>query len=196
MSIEGKNTLYPIFLKLHQLNLLIVGGGNVGLEKVSFILKNSPDAKITMVATFFLPELIEHVKNYQVTLITRPFEDADLEGRDVVICATDNVELHRHIVAKNKLAHRLTNVADTPDLCDFYLGSIVSRGDLKIAISTNGMSPTLGKRIRQYLEDALPDNTQKIIEGLKAFRDTLKGDFEYKVKALNEVTKKLSERED
>jgi siroheme synthase-like protein len=90
----------------------------------------------------------------------------------------------------------LTNVADTPELCDFYLGSIVSRGDLKIAISTNGKSPTLGKRIRQYLEDALPNNTQSIINGLKSFRDTLKGDFASKVNALNEVTKKLSERED
>ena len=63
-------------------------------------------------------------------------------------------------------------------------------------ISTNGKSPTLGKRIRQYLEDALPNNTQSVINGLKSFRDTLKGDFASKVSALNEVTKKLSERED
>lgn len=196
MSFENQNTLYPIFLKLNKLDLLIVGGGNVGLEKVSFILKNSPDANITMVATFFLKELRELVKNFNVTLIERPFEDSDLAGRDIVVCATDNFELHQHIVALNKTTKTLTNVADTPALCDFYLGSIVSRGDLKIAISTNGKSPTLGKRIRQYLEDALPNNTQQIIDGLKAFRDTLKGDFESKVKALNEVTKKLSDRED
>ena len=183
MSFENQNTLYPIFLKLNKLDLLIVGGGNVGLEKVSFILKNSPDANITMVATFFLKELRELVKNFNVTLIERPFEDSDLAGRDIVVCATDNFELHQHIVALNKTTKTLTNVADTPALCDFYLGSIVSRGDLKIAISTNGKSPTLGKRIRQYLEDALPNNTQQIIDGLKAFRDTLKGDFESKVKA-------------
>lgn len=163
---------------------------------MSFILKNSPDAKITMVATFFLDELREKVKGFDVQLIERPFQESDLEGRDIVICATDNYDLHLKIVALNKETKILTNVADTPDLCDFYLGSIVSRGDLKIAISTNGKSPTLGKRIRQYLEDALPNNTQQIIDGLKAFRDTLKGDFESKVKALNEVTKKLSDRED
>ncbi len=196
MNFENQNTLYPIFLKLNKLNTLIVGGGNVGLEKVSFILKNSPDAKITMVATFFLDELREKVKGFNVQLIERPFQESDLEGRDIVICATDNYDLHLKIVALNKETKILTNVADTPDLCDFYLGSIVSRGDLKIAISTNGKSPTLGKRIRQYLEDALPNNTQQIIDGLKAFRDTLKGDFESKVKALNEVTKKLSDRED
>jgi siroheme synthase-like protein len=193
---QEKNTLYPVFLKLNKLDLLIVGGGNVGLEKVSFILKNSPDAQITMVATYFLEELTHLVKNYNVKLVEREFVKDDVEGRDIVICATDNFELHQQIVALNKQKKILTNVADTPELCDFYLGSIVSRGDLKIAISTNGKSPTLGKRIRQYLEDALPNNTQSIINGLKSFRDTLKGDFASKVNALNEVTKKLSERED
>ena len=196
MEFENKNTLYPIFLKLNKLDLLIVGGGNVGLEKVSFILKNSPDAQITMVATYFLKEVKSLVKDFNVKLIERAFEESDLEGRDIVICATDNYELHQQIVALNKETKILTNVADTPELCDFYLGSIVSRGDLKIAISTNGKSPTLGKRIRQYLEDALPNNTQSIINGLKSFRDTLKGDFASKVSALNEVTKKLSDRED
>ena len=196
LKYENKNTLYPIFLKLNQLDLLIVGGGNVGLEKVSFILKNSPDAKITMIATYFLEEVKILVKDFNVKLIERSFEEKDLEGRDIVICATDNFELHQQIVALNKERKTLTNVADTPELCDFYLGSIVSRGDLKIAISTNGKSPTLGKRIRQYLEDALPNNTQSVINGLKSFRDTLKGDFASKVSALNEVTKKLSERED
>jgi siroheme synthase-like protein len=193
---KNKNTLYPIFLKLNKLDLLIVGGGNVGLEKVSFILKNSPDAKITMIATYFLEEVKKLVGDFNVKLIERAFEEKDLEGRDIVICATDNYELHQRIVTLNEDKKTLTNVADTPELCDFYLSSIVSRGDLKIAISTNGKSPTLGKRIRQYLEDALPDNTQSIIDGLKEFRDTLKGDFESKVKALNEVTKKLSNRND
>lgn len=196
MSFENQNTLYPIFLKLNKLDLLIVGGGNVGLEKASFILKNSPDAQITMIATFFKSELKELVSKYNVTLIEKAFEDSDLAGRDMVICATDSYELHEHIVHLTKELKILTNVADTPELCDFYLGSIVSRGDLKIAISTNGKSPTLGKRIRQYLEDALPNNTQAIIDGLKAFRDTLKGDFASKVSALNDVTKKLSDRKD
>ncbi len=196
MNLENQNTLYPIFLKLNKLDLLIVGGGNVGLEKVSFILKNSPDANITMVATYFLDELRDKIKGYNVKLIERAFINSDLEGRDIVVCATDNFELHKKIVSLNKETKTLTNVADTPALCDFYLGSIVSRGDLKIAISTNGKSPTLGKRIRQYLEDALPNDTQAVIEGLKSFRDTLKGDFASKVSALNEATKKLNNRED
>jgi len=192
---EG-NTLYPIFLKLNKLDTLIVGGGNVGLEKVGFILKNSPDANITMVSIDFLPELIEKIKGFNVELIKRAFEETDLEGRNIIVCATDDRSLHERIVTLTRESKILVNVADTPDLCDFYLGSIVSRGDLKIAISTNGKSPTLGKRIRQYLEDALPNNTQTIIDSLHTFRNTLTGDFQSKVEALNEITKKISDRED
>jgi siroheme synthase-like protein len=81
-------------------------------------------------------------------------------------------------------------VADTPDLCDFYLGSIVKKGDLKIAISTNGKSPTLSKRMRQYLEEAIPDDIQELLDNLRLLRDQLKGDFEYKVKELNKVTER------
>ena len=83
------------------------------------------------------------------------------------------------------------NVADTPDLCDFYLGGIVTKGNLKVAISTNGKSPTAAKRLRQLLEEVLPDELDDLLENLHAYRETLKGDFEYKVKAMNEVTANL-----
>ena len=84
----------------------------------------------------------------------------------------------------------LINVADTPELCDFYLCSIVKKGDLKIGISTNGKSPTLAKRMRQYLTEALPDSEeiQLLLDNLKNVRDKLGGDFDYKVQKLNEIT--------
>jgi len=71
------------------------------------------------------------------------------------------------------------------------LGSIVQKGDLKIAISTNGKSPTLAKRIRAFLEDVIPEEIQEGLEGMEAVRKTLKGDFQAKIKALNELTKDL-----
>src|SRR5205814_906851 len=82
----------------------------------------------------------------------------------------------------------LVNVADTPDLCDFYLGSIVKKGDLKIAISTNGRSPTMAKRVKEVLNDSFPDETQEVLENLSEIRNNLKGDLEMKVKKLNEIT--------
>ena len=82
-------------------------------------------------------------------------------------------------------------MADTPDLCDFYLGGIVTKGNLKVAISTNGKSPTAAKRLRQLLEDVLPEELDDLLDNLNAYRETLKGDFEYKVKAMNEITEGL-----
>ena len=187
------NTLFPIFLKLDQLNTLVVGGGNVALEKVSAILRNSPEARVTMVATFFREDTLAYIEKFPlVRYEIREFLEADLEGRDLIICATDNVPLHQKIKALAAEQHLMCNVADTPHLCDFYLGSIVQKGDLKIAISTNGKSPTLAKRIRAFLEEVIPADIQETMDGLEAYRNSLKGDFEAKIKALNELTKGLT----
>ena len=186
------NELFPIFLKLDRLNTLVVGGGNVALEKVSALLRNSPTARVTMVAPMFREDTLVFLKDYaQVEILERGFELSDLEGRDLVICATDNRALHEGIKEACSQQHLLCNVADTPDLCDFYLGSIVQKGDLKIAISTNGKSPTLAKRIRGFLEDVIPEEIQESLEGMEAVRKTLKGDFQAKIQALNELTKDL-----
>jgi len=186
------NELFPIFLKLDRLNTLVVGGGNVALEKVSALLRNSPTARVTMVAPMFREDTLVFLKDYaQVEILERGFELSDLEGRDLVICATDNRALHEGIKEACSQQHLLCNVADTPDLCDFYLGSIVQKGDLKIAISTNGKSPTLAKRIRGFLEDVIPEEIQESLEGMEAVRKTLKGDFQAKIQALNELTKEL-----
>ena len=187
------NTLFPIFLKLDQLNTLVVGGGNVALEKVSAILRNSPEARVTMVATFFREDTLAYIEKFPlVRYEIREFLEGDLEGRDLIICATDNVQLHQKIKALAVERHLLCNVADTPHLCDFYLGSIVQKGDLKIAISTNGKSPTLAKRIRAFLEEVIPADIQETMDGLEAYRNSLKGDFEAKIKALNKLTKGLT----
>lgn len=184
--------MFPVFLKLHNLNTLIVGGGNVGLEKLEAVLKSAPLANVTIVAgEVRRPEIFELVEAHpNVSLVERNFEYADVQSRDIVILATDQPELHKEIKAYNAERHILTNVADTPPLCDFYLCSIVKKGDLKIGISTNGKSPTLAKRMREYLTESLPesDEIQILLDNLKAIRDQLGNDFDYKVKKLNEIT--------
>lgn len=192
---EQKNPLYPIFLKLEQLDTLLVGAGKVGLEKLHSLLANAPNATITIVA----PEVNEDIRKLvyrhpSCTIAQRNFELADLEGRDIVICATDNKELHAKIREQARAKGILVNVADTPDLCDFYLGSIVQKGNLKIAISTNGKSPTAAKRIKEVLNDALPQELDQVIDQLYEVRNKLNGDFEYKVKKLNAITKALVEK--
>lgn len=161
----------------------------VGTEKLSFILKNSPNALITIVAKEISKEIRSMVDGrWSTVLIEKAFEPSDLENKQLVIAATADNLLNQEIYRAAKEKNILINVADTPDLCDFYLGSIVTKGDLKIAISTNGKSPTLSKRIREFFEDVLPDNINDLILHLHQYRNALKGDLKEKVQKLDEIT--------
>lgn len=189
---EKQNPLYPIFLKLHTLRMLIVGAGEVGYEKLSFILKSSPDAQITVVAPYISPDVEALVVNSKaVRIIRRAFLSDDLKGKDLIIAATDKQKVNGYIREQARARGILVNVADTPDLCDFYLGSIVTRGNLKIAISTNGQSPTFAKRFRQLLEAILPEETAELLTHLREIRNRLTGDFASKVRQLNQLTASL-----
>ncbi|RAV98766.1 precorrin-2 dehydrogenase/sirohydrochlorin ferrochelatase family protein [Pseudochryseolinea flava] len=190
-----RNNLFPVFLKLESLETLIVGGGHVGLEKLTALLKNSPSAKITLVARAIGEPIKELARKHtQVKLFERNFKLWDLWDKDLVLLATDNRQLHETIRNFARTRRLLINVADTPDLCDFYLGSVVTKGNLKIGVSTNGKSPTISKRIREYLEDALPDNTNELLDNMQKIRDQIKGDFSKKVQVLNDVTASFLER--
>lgn len=186
------NVLFPVFLKLNEIQTLVVGGGNVGLEKVEALLKNDPNAKIRVIAPLILPELREIAEQSEnMQLVQRKVRKWDLRTVDLLILATDDRALHERLKVRAKKMRLLTNVADTPDLCDFYLGSTVKKGDLKIGISTNGKSPTFAKRFRQVLEEVLPESTPVLLDQLKEIRDSLKGDFQSKVDRLNEITSVL-----
>lgn len=186
------NELYPIFLKVHQFETLIVGGGEVGLEKLSFLLKSSPQAKVTLVGTVIKEEIKELAKNHpSVTLYERAYFPEDLTGMQLALIATEDHETNIEIQQEAKSRGILANVADTPELCDFYLGSIVTKGDLKIGISTNGKSPTIAKRLKETLNKVLPDEIDELLQRMKEIRDELKGNFGYKVKKLNQLTSSL-----
>ncbi|NJC25855.1 precorrin-2 dehydrogenase/sirohydrochlorin ferrochelatase family protein [Neolewinella antarctica] len=228
------NQLYPAFFRLDRLQLLVVGAGEVGEEKLSFILKSSPNARVVIVAPWMGEELKELLDKFDmaaqsrvqskpdeagfggqslqaarfndetpsgewqtpaggtVIYYARKFRTTDVEIADLVVAATNFKEINHTVWSAAKAARRLANIADTPSLCDFYLGSIVTRGPLKVAISTNGQSPTFAKRFRQWLEAELPElETTSLLENLKLFRDRLTGDFQTKVRELNGVTNSL-----
>lgn len=186
-----RNNLYPIFLKMNAIQTLIVGGGNVALEKLTFLLKSSPDANVEMVAPFFKEEIKDLAAHFGIRLIYLSYENSFLCDKDLVIAATNNVEVNQQIYKDAKQRHLLVNVADTPELCDFYLGGIVTKGHVKIAISTNGKSPTTAKRLRQFFEEVIPDDVNIMVENLNQYRKTIKGNFEQKVIALNKITEIL-----
>ena len=192
------NKLYPVFLKMDKLRLLIVGGGEVAIEKLHFLLKSSPNANVTVLAPDIHNDIIGLFTktDYQISLIKKAFEPSILDHFDLVIAATNIPVLNQEVHREAKRRKIIVNVADTPDLCDFYMGSIVTRGNLKVAISTNGTSPTFAKRFRQWLEENLPQHELgELLPNLKIIRDRLKLDFAQKVTYLNEVTKSLISKE-
>lgn len=191
-----KNTLYPIFLKLEELELLLVGAGNAGLEKLNSLLSNSPEAKITVVAPAVKEELKQLLQNHpSCILLQRSFHASDLENKDLIILATDDKELNKRIKKLAEEKRILVNVGDTPELCDFYLSSIVQKGNLKIAISTNGKSPTIAKRMKEVLNVTIPDEINDLLNNMQDIRNKMSGDFAEKVKRLNELTKHFSQNQ-
>jgi len=189
-----RNELYPIFLKVNILNILIIGGGNVGLEKLHFLLKSSPNANVEVLAKSFLPETVELAKKHGVNLIKRSFKRKYLKKRHLVIAATNDRELNKKIYTNAKKRYLLANIADSPEYCDFYMGGIVNKGHVKIAISTNGKSPTTAKRLRQFFEEVIPEDINQMVENLNEYRKTIKEDFGEKVNKLNEITQTLIQK--
>lgn len=186
-----RNELYPIFLKASNLNILIVGGGNVALEKLTFLLKSSPNAKVQMVAPFFREETITLAKQYEIEMTVDSYNAKYLDGKHIVVATTDKIAVNEKVYHDCRARTILVNVADNPPYCDFYMGGIVTKGNVKVAISTNGKSPTTAKRLRQFFEDVIPENIDDLVKNLNEYRKTIKGDFEEKVETLNEFTKGL-----
>lgn len=183
------NQLFPVFLKLNELNVLLVGAGNIGLEKLNALLSNSPQTHVTIVADNFLPEVVDLAAQYpQIKTHYRRFEPSDLDGQDLVVIATGDNVFNTEIRNLARRRHLLINVADKPELCDFYLGSIVKKGDLKIGISTNGKSPTIAKRLKEVFQNNLPDDLDLTLQQMNQLRNTLNGDFAHKVNELNKAT--------
>ncbi len=191
-----RNELYPIFLKVSQLQILIVGGGNVAEEKLTFLLKSSPNAQVEMVAPMFREATVQLAEKFSIPMHTDVYHAKYLEGKHMVIATTDHVPVNEQVYKDCRAEQILVNVADNPPFCDFYMGGIVTKGNVKVAISTNGKSPTTAKRLRQFFEDVIPENIDDLVKNLNEYRKSIKGNFEEKVATLNEFTKGLVQKKE
>jgi precorrin-2 dehydrogenase/sirohydrochlorin ferrochelatase len=144
------NTLFPMFLKLENKRCLVVGAGKVGEPKIASLLDTG--ARIHVVA-FEASDLVRKwAQEEKITLELRAFAAADLDGTFLAVVATASRELNASIYNEAQRHRVLCNVVDDPAYCDFYYPAVVRRGDLQIAISTNGQSPSLSQKLRQQLE--------------------------------------------
>jgi precorrin-2 dehydrogenase / sirohydrochlorin ferrochelatase len=143
-------TLFPIFVKLRGRPVLVVGAGKVGEQKIRGLLATG--ARVRVVAREATETAKRWAQQRKISLAERSFATRDLDRAFLVVVATSSRELNRTIFREARKRRILCNVVDVPDQCDFYYPAVVRRGDLQIAISTTGKSPSLARQIRERLE--------------------------------------------
>ena len=143
-------SLFPMFMKLGGRQCLVVGAGKVGEPKIAGLLETG--TRIRVVALDASPAVREWARSGKIELELRAFTNDDLHGAFLVVVATASRTLNERIYHEAQRLGILCNVVDVPELCDFFYPSIVRRGDLQIAVSTSGKSPSLAQKIRQQLE--------------------------------------------
>ena len=189
------NHLFPVFLKLEDMRVLLIGAGNVGVEKLQAIINNSPAATVRVVAKEVNEEFSQLAAQHSnVHVINAEYNSSYLDDCNIVIAAVNDIALSTVIRNDAKAKGKLINVADKPYLCDFYLGSVVTKGNLKFAISTNGKSPTMAKRLKEMFQEMLPEELDEVIDNLHLIRNSLEGNFQDKIKELNKITQSLVEK--
>jgi siroheme synthase-like protein len=165
-------TLFPAFLKLQGRPVLVVGGGSIATSKIASLL--DAGARVTVVSPKLTPLLAERVRNREITWLPRPFAPEDLDGKFLVIAATSLRSLNESVYREADARNILCNAVDDVDHCHFFYGAIVQRGDLQIAISTNGKSPALAQRLRKELEDQFGPEYAAWLDWLGAAREVLR----------------------
>ena len=143
-------SLFPMFIKLDGRQCLVVGAGKVGEPKIEGLLETG--ARIRVVALEVTPQVREWARLGRIELSLQPYTNADLDGAFLAVVATSSRSLNERIYRDAQQRKVLCNVVDVPDLCDFFYPAVVRRGDLQIAVSTAGQSPSLAQKIRQQLE--------------------------------------------
>ena len=143
-------SLFPMFLKLGGKQCLVVGAGSVGESKIGGLLETG--ARIRAVSLDASPVVREWARAGKIELEVRGFSAEDLDGAFLTVVATNSRTLNERVYREAQRRGVLCNVVDVPDLCDFFYPAVVRRGDLQIAVSTAGQSPSLAQKIRQQLE--------------------------------------------
>lgn len=160
---------YPISLRIKNKKCLVVGGGRVAARKILDLLVSG--AIVTVVSPEICPEI--KAQEDEITLILRPYEKGDEKGAFLVLAATDSRAVNEEVYKNAHAAGILVNVADTPDICDFYIPSRIRRGPLMVTIATSGKVPGLSRKIRKELEPRFGDEYEIYLSLLSLTREEL-----------------------
>ncbi len=153
---------FPVLINLNKFPSLVIGGGNVAHRKVTTLLNFK--AKITVVAPKICKPLNELSKKNKIKIIKESYKKNHLKNFDIVFCATDNSKINLKVYNDCKAEKKLLNVADVPELCDFILPAVVQRGDLTIAVSSQGTAPFYAAEVKNKLNHIFPEYYKEILE--------------------------------
>jgi siroheme synthase-like protein len=163
---------YPVALNLQGKRCLVVGGGALAEEKVEGLLRSG--AEVVVVSPEPEPRLVELAAADEIVLLKRPYERGDLNGVHLVLAASEDRALNAAVAHDARAEDILVNAVDDIPNCDFFAVSIVRRGDLQIAISTNGLSPAFARWMREYLDAWLPYELGELLSILAEVRRAVK----------------------
>jgi precorrin-2 dehydrogenase/sirohydrochlorin ferrochelatase len=158
-------------MDMEKLKVLLVGGGAIATEKLEKLVDFTKE--ITVIADRVSPECQTLITDHCLTFYPRRYREGDIVGFDIVIVATDTVDLHRAIYEESRGTRVLVNSVDDTAYCDFIFPSYIKRGDLTIAFSTSGASPAFAKQIRRYFESILPADIDSFLQKMKRLRSEL-----------------------
>lgn len=153
---------FPFFVNLTNLHGVVVGGGNIALEKVMRLAEY--DCSLTVIATTICDGIKAYSKD--IELIESEYSEDILDSADYVIAATNITELNERIYRDAKKRGKLINVVDVPDKCDFIFPSVLHRDKLIIGISTSGAGPQVAIRLKNKINEIIPDNIEEILDYL------------------------------
>jgi precorrin-2 dehydrogenase / sirohydrochlorin ferrochelatase len=186
------SSLFPMFVKLEGKRCLVVGAGKVGEPKIGGLIDTG--ACVRVIALEASETVHAWAQAGKITLEVRAFAETDLDGTFLAVVATASRALNGSIYREAQERGVLCNVVDDPEYCDFYYPAVVRRGDLQIAISTNGQSPSLSQKLRQQLERQFgPGYAQWVAELGETRRLVLASDLDRQRKS--ELLHSLASRE-
>jgi len=162
---------FPIFLQMQEQKVLIVGGGTIAAQKLSALLQFTND--ITLIAKEVGDETARLVEAHGLKLYRRAYEKGDILGFAIVIVATDTVSLQQAIFEESRPYRILVNAVDNTDYCDFIFPSVLQRGELMVAFSTQGASPAFTKQLRRYFEARIPEGVEAFLSEMRHLRKRL-----------------------
>jgi len=160
-----------MFMDMKDLKILVVGGGVIATEKLEKLVDFTKE--ITVIASEVSVEANSLIKDHCLTLYQRAYREGDIQGFDIVIVATDTVDLHQAIYEESRGSRILVNSVDNTEYCDFIFPSYVKKDDLTIAFSTGGASPAFAKHIRRHFEKIIPDSVGDFLKKMKALRSKM-----------------------